>query len=366
MNFYICSTVRHLLFSLLKALNENNETHKILFFSDFQNTSLDAWDLSDLPNNIQVYEGNRRQFRERLTNNLRGKIFYFLAMRNAVAPAYFETAFNDTLRELHPDIAQSFQNARQRNLWLFNERNKMARVFRLINQDFCMIEEGSGNYHYFKKTWWRWPGRALLGRPINKLSFGEDKRCRKILVSYPDKVPPYVRHKAQQIDFLDTPKSKKLVRKMFAGTIDFGIIAGSIVIATSPLDEIDNISKLQKLEFYKIMFETLSDMGMGSILKLHPRENPQDYESLAGSIYIAPEKLPLEIIIMLSDEPVTILSFFTSAGIGLEPYFNMVELCERSDSEGYEIEKLFEWIDHPDRLKELIKSRLDRRQSTRN
>ncbi len=360
MNFYICSTVRHFLFALLKALSEPDETHHILFFSDFQATSLDAWDLSELPENTRVHEGNRREFRNHLNRTLRGKAFYFLALRNLIAPAFLQQAFFDTLTHLHPAIAQSYREARPRNLWLFNERNKMARVFRLVSQDFFLIEEGSGNYHYFTKSFWRWPGRILLGRPFNKLSFGEDRRCRKILVSYPDKVPPYVRAKAEKLTFLDTPDSKQKIRKMFADTIDFGATSGAVFVATSPLDEFDDINKKQKLALYQCIVATLKSIGFASVLKLHPRENPRDYDAMADSIYIVPEKLPLEVIILLSDEPVTILSFFTSAGIGLEPYFNLVELCDRSDSEGYEIKKLYEWIEHPDRLKALVASRMAR------
>jgi len=360
MNFYICSTVRHFLFALLKACSETDETHHILFFSDFQATSLDAWNLSNLPANITVHEGNRRKFRARLTETTRGKLFYFLALRNLWAPAFLEEAFFGTLDHLHSDIAQPFRNASPRSLWLFNERNKMARVFRLVNQDFFLIEEGSGNYHYFTKRFWRWPGRALLGRPFNKLSFGEDRRCRKILVSYPDKVPPYVRHKAEKLKFLDTPESKQKVREIFEHAIDFNTLSGSIILATSPLDEIDNIDKENKLALYTLVFETLSDLGFRSVLKLHPREDPRDYDSIVELTYTVPEKFPLEVIILLSDEPVTVVSFFTSAGIGLEPYFTLVELCNRSDSEGYDIPKLHEWIKHPNRLKALIGERLNR------
>jgi len=360
MNFYICSTVRHFLFALLKAFSETDETHHILFFSDFQATSLDAWNLSNLPANITVHEGNRREFRARLTRTTRGKLFYFLALRNLWAPALLEEAFFSTLEDLHADIAQAFRNANPRNLWLFNERNKMARAFRLVNQNFFLIEEGSGNYHYFTKSVWRWPGRFLLGRPFNKLSFGEDRRCRKILVSYPDKVPSYVRHKAEKLEFLDTPESKQKVREMFEDAIDFNTLSGAIILATSPLDEIHNIDKEKKLALYKLIFETLSDLGFRSVLKLHPREDPRDYELIADSIYTVPEKLPLEIIILLSDQPVTVVSFFTSAGIGLEPYFNLIELCSRSDSEGYDIPRLHEWIKHPDRLRALLGERLKR------
>jgi len=358
MNFYICSTVRHLLFALLQALSEPDQTHHILFFSDFQSTSLEPWDLAHLPANINVHEGNRRQFRKELTSDLRGTLFYFLAMRNLAAPGFLRQAFFKTLGQLHPDIATTFRNAEDRELWLFNERNKMARVFRLITQRFNLIEEGSGNYHYFTKSVWRWPGRALLGRPYNKLSFGEDRRCQTILVSYPEKLPPFVARKGARIDFLDTPASKQVIRRMFGDT-DFSMFSDAVIVATSPLDTLDNISVRQKLSLYQLMVETLSGMGLNAILKLHPRENTQDYAALRETLPFAPEKLPLEVVIVLSEKPVTILSFFTSAGIGLEPYFRLVELCGRTDSAGYEIHKLYEWLAHPELLRELIQSRLN-------
>jgi len=55
MNIYLCSTVRHLLFSLLKANSSANEQHHIFMIADQQNINSDNLELADLPSNINVY-----------------------------------------------------------------------------------------------------------------------------------------------------------------------------------------------------------------------------------------------------------------------------------------------------------------------
>ncbi len=45
LNIYVCSTVRHLLFALLRADLHREEPHHILFFADYQHTSLADWHL---------------------------------------------------------------------------------------------------------------------------------------------------------------------------------------------------------------------------------------------------------------------------------------------------------------------------------
>ena len=80
MNIYICSTVRHLLFALLKAAHSPNDDHNIVYFSDYQAAPLDDWSLSDIPDNIEVHEMNRRAFAADLRSTIDGRIFYRLSM----------------------------------------------------------------------------------------------------------------------------------------------------------------------------------------------------------------------------------------------------------------------------------------------
>ena len=56
LNIYVCSTVRHLLFALLRSDLLKEETHHILFFADYQHTSLADWHLDSLP--VKVIEAH--------------------------------------------------------------------------------------------------------------------------------------------------------------------------------------------------------------------------------------------------------------------------------------------------------------------
>jgi hypothetical protein len=219
MNIYVCSTVRHLLFSLLKASEEPEQEHDILFFSDFQNASLDDWNLDHLPENIVVYNVARQHFRHLLSQTAKGKLYYFLAMRNLAAPTLIREAFTAILESECPDFNARFQQKDNHRLWLFNERNKMSRLFRLLVPTFSILEDGSGNYLEIKTLWWKWPVRALLGRPPRYILFGEDRRCTEILAIFPDRLPDYVKAKGKTIDFLNTPQAKELVRTLLGNKL---------------------------------------------------------------------------------------------------------------------------------------------------
>jgi hypothetical protein len=348
-------------FALLKALKEDDQEHQILFFSDYQNTSLAAWDLSKLPANIAVYEGNRRQFRHLLTQSWQGKLFYFLAMQKLKAPVFLHKPLFDTLDQTLSEFGKNFAKAENRRLWLFNERNKMARVFRLVSQNFSLIEEGSGNYHYWHYPWWRWPARALIGVPYNKCYMGEDNRCTEIEVSHPDKMPPFVRHKGRKIDYLNTPESKAIIRRVFVKHIELEKLPENIILATSPLENLDGIETDGKIAIYERVIATLAELGYAVLVKLHPRESREEYAPIADGVAFAPEKLPLEVLIVLSPQPVTVVSFFTSSGIGLEQYFTLIELCDRKADNSYDLDKVVEWMRQPAAIENAVKTKVQPR-----
>jgi hypothetical protein len=54
MNIFLCSTVRHLLFSLLKALKQSD--YKIFFMiCDHQNIDINNVDVNHLPKHVEVF-----------------------------------------------------------------------------------------------------------------------------------------------------------------------------------------------------------------------------------------------------------------------------------------------------------------------
>ena len=140
--------------------------------------------------------------------------------------------------------------------------------------------------------------------------------------------------------------------------MDFSKLSESVIVATSPIEEFDGVDKHDKLSLYELTINRVKALGYPVLVKIHPRESRSDYASLADTTEFVPDKLPLEVFIVLSSRPITILSFFTSAGIGLERYFRMLELCDRRGTKGYDLGKLQEWLQQPEMLEATIKEKL--------
>jgi hypothetical protein len=79
MNIYLCSTVRNLLFSLVKSLDESDVKCSILMICDQQNICVDDYDLSVLPDHIRVSFITRKGIRDRLDSSLEGVLLRGLA-----------------------------------------------------------------------------------------------------------------------------------------------------------------------------------------------------------------------------------------------------------------------------------------------
>ncbi|MGB1975123.1 MAG: hypothetical protein ACPHQD_13895, partial [Vibrio toranzoniae] len=67
MNLYLCSTLRHFLFALLKSLKEVNQESRIIVVTDQQGLEPESFDLSILPSTITVkFTGRKKLLKEGL------------------------------------------------------------------------------------------------------------------------------------------------------------------------------------------------------------------------------------------------------------------------------------------------------------
>ncbi len=331
MNIYVCSTVRHLLFALCRANHENRQQHHILFFADYQQTSLDDWNTGDLPPNIHIYELSRNDFRKKLKNTELGWLSYLFAMRQIPAPNWIIQPITSTLEKFAPKLVQAMGDATEIKLWLFNERNKMARLFRLLTPKFSNIEEGEGNYHEWLIPWWKAPPRLLRGLPLSYRASGDDPRCEEIWVLDPDRLPPFIRSKGRQINFLDSTDTHQLITNIFGNN---GLIAktdDAVILATQPLDVLREVTLQDKQQIYEQIVAYLEKQNWKIILKIHPFENEADYTFLADRTITAHGKLPVEAIVLESQKPILIISICSSAGLGFEKFCARVMLCESTD-----------------------------------
>ncbi len=358
MNIYICSTVRHLLFALLKASQNDSEQHHILFFSDFQQASLHDWNLGSLPESIVVHDVQRADFRAQLGSRWQTRLYYYLAMRNLAAPAPLQQAFLQVLARTCPVFGAAFAAARHRSLWLFNERNKMARLFRLTTPRFSVIEEGAGNYLGVHVAAWKKPLRLLLGRPPGQWYFGEDRRCDAVWVQHPDKLPAYVRHKGRRIDFFSDRSGHDLVLQLFPAQDELRLPANTVILATSPVDDLDGISKEQKLRLFRLLADQLETQGYAVRIKPHPRENSADYAEYGERLLRSTAKLPLELFILASDAVLTVVSPYTSAGIGMEAQVRPVQLLSNPADRGAAAAEIKAWLEQPPQLRARLEQQL--------
>lgn len=353
MNVYVCSTVRHLLFALCRASYYRDEQHHILFFADYQRASLADWQLAELPGNCRLYELSRARFRRELEQSIGGRLSYQLARGLLSAPAWLRAPVIATLAESAPDLARALQSALPFSLWLFNERNRMARLFRLLTPDFNIIEDGESNYLEYALPWWKGLPRRLRGRPSHYRCLGDDPRCREIWVVYPERLPPLIRSKGREICFLTTPAAVDIIRKVMGANRLPRIMAHSVILATQPLDGMASMSVQDKQTIYETIVSVLASQGREVILKLHPAENPADYDILKGRVVPAPMKVPVEALILSASAPPLLLSVSSSAGLGFERFCTRIKLIENND-----FATLRHWAKQPDALRACLSQNL--------
>ncbi len=345
MNIYICSTVRHLLFALCRANKERHEQHYLLFFADYQGASLSDWNLADLPGNTHLFELSRHEFRRRLENSRAGRVSYQFSRSLWSAPVELRKPVIDTLAEFVPNLASSLRAKVPVTLWLFNERNRMARIFRILSPEFNVIEDGESNYNRYSVPWWKMPARLILGLSLRVRAMGDDPRCKEIWVNCPERLAPAIGKKARAINFLGGEATAVLIRKIMGKNALPAVTSRSVILATQPVDGMATISVADKQKIYSTIITCLQNRGHDLILKIHPAEKNSDYEFLAGRVESAPAKVPVEALLLSAIEPPTIVSVSSSAGLGFERYCTRIKLIENND-----FATIRRWTRHPEEL----------------
>ncbi|MCB1596136.1 MAG: hypothetical protein KDI87_00335 [Gammaproteobacteria bacterium] len=356
-NIYVCSTVRHLLFSLLRAASCRDESHYILFFADYQQASLGDWHLDKLPANMTVCELSRGRVRQQLAGSLRGRLCYFLAMRGLRAPAIILGPLHSILAEASPELSRALADTGMPHLWLFNERNRMARLLRLLARRFSVLEDGEGNYLLQRCPWWKWPARLVRGLPARHRVFGEEDRCESVWVLHPERLPAPVRHKGRQIDFLTSSAGLATIRQLFdAETVSAGE-AQQVILASQPFG-IPGVTTADKQQVYGQIIDYLQTRGMPVVLKIHPAEDAGDYGFLGEKVRRAPAKIPLEALLLGASRPPIVLSVLSTAGLGFERYCRRIKLCEDGASDSLYFQTVQRWVADPETLDAVLRKKL--------
>ncbi len=346
---YICSTLRHLLFSLARA-SSKDEQSLIIFFVDYQGISQDAINTRSLPSNIKLVLLERSYITNSLKNSFVGKYLLVAALRGLPFNSITMKMLKKELTRLTPINEESFDNVQ---LFLFNDNNKMSRLFKLLSPSYEIIEDGIGNYLKVAVKGAKRYIRLISGKTKNFWIFGESPRCKKINVLYPDKLPTEVKHKGAPIDFLRHGLDLKLINDVFKFS---PLLNGeeNIIIATQPKSK-RILSLLSRDDFfisiYKEVEKHYKNKGVNVKIKLHPSESIASYSKYFGEDQFLSVKHPLELELLNNPNKKNIVvSINSSAGLGFEKFCVRKTLTKDGDMDHF-CDSIVAWQGSEDLMK---------------
>lgn len=334
MNIYICSTLRHLLFSLARASSRNNEKSIIVFFNDYQKVSSDSIDVNCLPKNIKLILLERNYLTKEFKKSIVGNVLLYWSLRIDI---YTEFTKNLLINELSKVVNLKLNN-KNYNLFLFNDKNKMSRLFKLLSPNYEIIEDGVGNYIKVNVNGIKKHIRALIGKPKGFWTFGESSRCTKIHVTFPEKLPEEVKYKGVCIDFLKNSLDLELINQVFKFTPKIKD-SNCVIIATQPKSK--RLLPLLSgddvfIDAYKEIEAYCKSIGISVMVKLHPSEDDSIYKDHFDADCFLSTKHPLELeLLNNSQEKTTIISINSSAGLGFEGFCTRKTLTKDGDVEDF-------------------------------
>ncbi|WP_028112620.1 glycosyltransferase family 52 [Ferrimonas kyonanensis] len=353
MEFYVCSTVRHLLFAVLRANARPQVQSHVVLFADYQGITPDLLDTEVLPDHIQVHLLSRRATSKLQSKTLTGTLFYFLAMRDLPAPARFRRHFCEQLASLSPALSRALLEADQPQMVLFNEKNKMARLFSRVVPQFSIIEDGEGNYRKLPVKTFKQLGRLLTGRTPSYKVFGESPRCRQVHLLTPERAPDSISHKAVKIDFLDPKEQSAMVLTLFRLTPPAHTGQREAVLSTQPIENIAGCGVAGKLTIYRTLIDALMAQGYQVYLKIHPAEDTDQYQEFAQRCTVLNAKVPLEAILLGMPSVIPAISILSAAGTGFEQHCHRLTLADTTLAD-----TLGRWGSDPTRWQKALKQAL--------
>ncbi|KNH11852.1 hypothetical protein ACS79_16140 [Vibrio lentus] len=361
MDLYICSTVRHLLFSLYKSQSsDSNKLSKIIFFYDYQDVDPKSIDTSVLPKNIELVLVSRKLLVKHIKKNgFLGKYILFCSLRGLSINNNIKNSLTSLIKEYDNNLDFS---CTIKKLYLYNENNKMSRLFRLLSSSYSMIEDGMGNYVEHKVS--SKPKqllRYLSNRDPKYYVFGEMKQCDDIYAIHPEKLPKSVLYKGKKLVLSKNKTYTSNIQRCFRFNKSYSLDKKTLIIATQPTF---NILKGKLIdngffhEIYDLIISKSRSEGFEPVLKLHPKENESDYLSFKekGVTFLS-NKQPLELYLLSSTDTVNIISINSSAGIGMEEYCNIYKLIPDSEVSNF-VDIISKLEINKDSLREIISIQL--------
>ncbi len=329
-NLYICSTVRHVMLSVFNAV-KSNKYSTIVLFNDYQNIPSTLINTSNLPSNINIILASRDELTSEIKRKgLIGKFIIKSSMLGLRIPNVLKnslTSYINNYKNILPDLG-SYE------LFVFNDDNKMSRLFRLLVPTYKMIEDGMRNYIEIpihspvKKIFRRFKGYAS-----KTMIMGEKKECLEIHLLSPEKSPLTVKDKVKKLTLSKSGHAVEVVSELFQ-VDNYTNEKRTIILATQPTSK-ENALRFKDINFVKKVYQDIYkqaiNAGYNVVLKLHPSEPKDDYNKLFKGVEQLPPKLPVELFLMLSDKKMGIVSLFSSVGMGLEEYCDVFQILKQEE-----------------------------------
>jgi len=334
MNIFLCSTVRHLLFSLLKAIKQANEKSIVFMICDQQNIDKNNFDVSHLPKHIKVFFFNRSDLRKKVYSGTKGQLIKLLANYKVTLPTFFQEKVAELIFKQALSVNLSFDELGSSTLYLYNDRNKMSRLFRLVFNEYHLIDEGMSNYSGQSLKNHEKVISFISGAKKKQRFFGDDGRCKSISLINTEKAPNALKDKVQPIDFINAESINSCCYGFFKASVS---IQPQCILATQPLES-SNVDMV----IYKKIILACQKNNITVAIKPHPRENISRYLVEFPDISIIESKIPLELVIFNTNKNINILSLYSSSGIGFENYCTRLNLIKDSEIENIDL-LFFQW-----------------------
>ncbi|MFS1441344.1 MULTISPECIES: polysialyltransferase family glycosyltransferase [unclassified Vibrio] len=330
-NLYMCSTVRHVMLSVFHAV-ESNKNSTIVLFNDYQSIPSTLINTSNLPSNIKIVLASRDELTSVIKQKgLIGKFILKSSILGFRIPDFLKRTLISYINAYEEKI---FLDLVSYELFVFNDDNKMSRLFRLLVPNYKMIEDGMRNYieipihSPIKKIF-----RKLKGYHSKTMIMGEKNECLEIHLLSPDKSPSQIHSKVQKLNISQSTYATDLLSKIFQ-VDSYTHEKRTIILATQPTSKENNL-RFKDINFVKKVYQNIYkqavNAGYNVVLKLHPSEPKDDYNKFFEGVEQLPPKLPVELFLMLSDKKIGIVSLFSSVGMGLEEYCDVFQILKQEE-----------------------------------
>ncbi|EGU40457.1 MULTISPECIES: glycosyltransferase family 52 [Vibrio] len=325
MNLYLCSTLRHFLFALLRSLKEVEKESRIIVVTDQQGLEPDSFDLSILPSTITVKFIGRKKCLKEIYRGSLGMIHKCFAAANC-QNEFFKKR---TARKLYENdiLSEPFSKNKTR-LFLFNDRNRISRLIRLAFPYYEVIEDGLSNYTGSELSL----TDRFFSNKKGRRYIGDDKRCKIIYLLQPELAPSQIENKVQRIEFIDSNNVNTFLYSIFK-LDNSSVDVPDVIIATQPISISGMSDSGYDINIYRRMVEHIEAKNWTYAFKVHPRENECKYKSAFPTSNFIKSKIPLELLVFSSSSSPMILSVYSSAGMGFEGFCRRVTLIKDDEAE---------------------------------